>query len=140
MRPFCGYNMGDYFAHWLDTGRRLARAPKIFRVNWFRRGGNGRFLWPGYGDNIRVLKWIVGRIHGQSDAQDTPIGHVPSPDALDLAGMDIARAQVEAALRVERDEWIESLADLGEFYKQFGTRLPAALPTELARTARRLTT
>ena len=140
MLPFCGYNMADYFGHWLDVGRRLAKPPRIFRVNWFRRDGAGRFLWPGYGDNARVLKWIVDRIHGAADARETPIGYVPGSGDLELSGMSIAPDRVEAALHVERDEWIESLSDLGEFYGQFGSRLPAAISRELATTARRLTT
>jgi phosphoenolpyruvate carboxykinase (GTP) len=140
MLPFCGYNMGDYFGHWLGMGARLRTPPRIFRVNWFRRDGSGRFLWPGYGDNVRVLKWIVDRIHGVADARETPIGYVPTPGALELDGLNIAPDRVEAALHVERDEWIESLQDLGEFYRQFGSRLPAAITAELATTARRLTT
>ena len=140
MLPFCGYNMGDYFGHWLGMGARLRTPPRIFRVNWFRRDGSGRFLWPGYGDNVRVLKWIVDRIHGVADARETPIGYVPTPGALELDGLNIAPDRVEAALHVERDEWIESLQDLGEFYRQFGSRLPAAITAGLATTARRLTT
>src|SRR5262249_58568849 len=83
MLPFCGYNMADYFAHWLDMGRRIPRPPRIFRVNWFRRDADGRFLWPGYGDNVRVLKWIADRIHGRAEARGTPIGHVPPPGPLE---------------------------------------------------------
>ena len=140
MLPFCGYNMGDYFGHWLGMGARLRTPPRIFRVNWFRRDGSGRFLWPGYGDNVRVLKWIVDRIHGIADARETPVGYVPTAGALDLDGLNIAPDRVDAALHVERDEWIESLQDLGEFYRQFGSRLPAAISAGLATTARRLTT
>ena len=140
MLPFCGYNMADYFGHWLRIGTRVPRPPRIFRVNWFRRDGSGRFLWPGYGDNARVLKWIVDRIHGKADAAETPIGYVPRPNDLELDGLDVAPERLQAALSVERDEWIESLHDLGEFYRQFGSRLPAAIQEGLAQTARRLTT
>jgi phosphoenolpyruvate carboxykinase (GTP) len=140
MLPFCGYHMGDYFSHWLGMGARVTKAPRIFRVNWFRRDGSGRFLWPGYGENVRVLKWIVDRIHGKADARETPIGYVPNAQDLELDGLHVAPERVEAALHVERDEWIESLSDLGEFYRQFGSRLPAAIQAGLATTARRLTT
>ena len=140
MLPFCGYNMADYFGHWLGIGRRLAKPPKIFRVNWFRRGDDGRFLWPGYGDNVRVLKWIVERIRGTAGARETPIGYMPDTGAIELDGLDLAPARLEAALSVKRDEWAESLGDLGEFYKQFGPRLPASISGALAQTARRLTT
>jgi phosphoenolpyruvate carboxykinase (GTP) len=86
MIPFCGYNMGSYFAHWLAMGPRLANPPKIFRVNWFRRDAEGRFLWPGYGENARILKWMVDRIHGRGKAVETPLGFIPTADALDLTG------------------------------------------------------
>jgi len=140
MLPFCGYNMGDYFGHWLGMGARLRTPPRIFRVNWFRRDDSGRFLWPGYGDNVRVLKWIVDRIHGIADARETPVGYVPTAGALELDGLNIAPDRVEAALHVDGDEWLESLQDLSEFYRQFGSRLPGAIAEELATTARRLTT
>jgi phosphoenolpyruvate carboxykinase (GTP) len=137
MIPFCGYNMGDYFRHWLDIGPRLARPPKIFRVNWFRRDDEGRFLWPGYGDNARVLKWIVERIRGTGAATETPIGYVPSPGALDTSGLDIAPARLDAALRCDRDEWTEALDELGSFYEQFGPRLPQSVWQAHADTLRR---
>jgi phosphoenolpyruvate carboxykinase (GTP) len=135
MLPFCGYNMGDYFGHWLRMGKRAASPPRIFRVNWFRRGADGRFLWPGYGDNVRVLKWMVDRIRGRAAATETPIGLVPSPDALDLGGLAVSRAQVEAALAVDRDGWVASLDEQRAFFDQFGPRLPEAIVAEHARTA-----
>jgi phosphoenolpyruvate carboxykinase (GTP) len=140
MLPFCGYNMADYFGHWLDMGRRLSRPPKVFRVNWFRRDDEGRLLWPGYGDNVRVLKWIVERIRGKAGARETPIGFVPDAGAIELDGLDLAPSRLEAALSVKRDEWADSLGDLRTFYRQFGPRLPALISQAFAQTARRLTT
>src|SRR5688500_1791424 len=127
MLPFCGYNMADYFAHWLAMGPRLAKAPRIFRVNWFRRDAEGRCLWPGYGDNVRVLKWMVERIRGTAAAQETPIGFVPTPEALDRTGLNVTDTQLREALRVDPAEWTESLAELETFNAQFGSRLPAAI-------------
>jgi phosphoenolpyruvate carboxykinase (GTP) len=137
MLPFCGYNMADYFAHWLAMGRRLARPPGIFRVNWFRRGADGRFLWPGFGENVRVLKWIVERLRGTGRAVETPIGWVPAADALDLSGLDRGRDRLAEALRVDAREWLAALDDLGQFYAQFGDRLPAPIARTLAETRRR---
>jgi phosphoenolpyruvate carboxykinase (GTP) len=130
MIPFCGYNMADYFGHWLATGRRVANPPKIFRVNWFRRDADGKFLWPGYGENVRVLKWIVERIRGSAKAVETPIGFVPTADALDLSGLSIPRTQVEEALAVDREAWVASLGDQGAFFEQFGARLPQEIRVE----------
>jgi phosphoenolpyruvate carboxykinase (GTP) len=137
MLPFCGYNMADYFSHWLATGSRLARPPRIFRVNWFRRDADGRFLWPGYGDNVRVLKWMVERIRGQARAEETAIGFVPSPGALALDGLDIAPERMRETLRVDRDEWTQSLDELQGFLAPFGARLPAPITESLAQTRRR---
>jgi phosphoenolpyruvate carboxykinase (GTP) len=137
MIPFCGYNMADYFAHWLSFGPRLAKPPKIFRVNWFRRDAEGRFLWPGYGDNVRILKWIVERIHGGGEVAETPIGYVPAPGAIDCAGLKLPAGALEAALRVDREEWRQALDELREFYDQFGQRLPSAIWKSHAETARR---
>jgi phosphoenolpyruvate carboxykinase (GTP) len=137
MIPFCGYNMGDYFAHWLATGPRMANPPKIFRVNWFRRGADGRFLWPGYGENVRVLKWMVERIRGTARADETPIGFVPADGALDTDGLDLSPAQLREALRCDAGEWLQALGELDEFYKQFGPRLPQPIADTLATTRRR---
>ena len=138
MLPFCGYNMGDYFAHWLATGPRAVKPPRIFRVNWFRRDANGEFLWPGYGDNVRVLKWIVERVRGVARAQETPIGWTPTHDALDTQGLALSRAQLDQALRVDRGEWLQALAELDEFYGSFGGRLPEPIGRQLAATRRKL--
>ena len=137
MIPFCGYNMADYFAHWLATGTRLTTPPRIFRVNWFRRDADGRFLWPGYGENVRVLKWMVERIRGTARAEETPIGWVPARGALDTDGLDVMPAQLREALRCDAGEWLQALGDLGEFYSQFGSRLPLSITETLARTQRR---
>jgi phosphoenolpyruvate carboxykinase (GTP) len=137
MIPFCGYNMADYFAHWLAMGPRLSAPPKIFRVNWFRRDADGRFLWPGYGDNVRVLKWMVERIRGTARADETPIGLVPAAGALDTSGLDVTPAQLREALRCDPGEWLQALDELGEFNKQFGPRLPQPIAETLATTRRR---
>ena len=137
MIPFCGYNMADYFAHWLATGPRLSTPPKIFRVNWFRRDADGRFLWPGYGENVRVLKWMVERIRGTGRAEETPIGFVPASGAIDTGGLDVTPAQLREALRCDAGEWLQALGELDEFYKQFGPRLPQPIADTLATTRRR---
>ena len=138
MLPFCGYNMADYFSHWLDVGNRVAKPPKIFRVNWFRKGDDGKFLWPGYGDNMRVLKWMVERIHGERpDALETPIGWLPRPADLDTAGTSMTPAALKEALRVDAQEWLTALDDLEGFYNGFGARLPASIAKTLAETKRK---
>jgi phosphoenolpyruvate carboxykinase (GTP) len=137
MIPFCGYNMGDYFAHWLSLQPRLVKPPRIFRVNWFRKDTDGKFLWPGYGDNVRVLKWMVERIRGGGRAQETPVGYVPADGALDLTGLDLAPDRVREALRCDAGEWLAALSDLDEFYAGFGPRLPVTIARQLAETRRK---
>jgi phosphoenolpyruvate carboxykinase (GTP) len=137
MLPFCGYNMADYFGHWLDFGNRMANPPKIFRVNWFRRDADGKFLWPGYGENVRILKWIVDRIHGRAGAHESPIGYIPRPADIDVSGLDVSPERLQAALHCDRDEWFEALDELRVFYEQFGQRLPAPIREAHAQTARR---
>ncbi|MFE9324969.1 phosphoenolpyruvate carboxykinase (GTP) [Nocardia sp. NPDC052278] len=136
MLPFLGYHVGDYFAHWLSlgAGADAAKLPKIFQVNWFRRGTDGKFLWPGFGDNARVLKWALERIEGTATAQWTPIGHVPTADALDLSGLDEgARDLVEAALVVDIEEWVAETRSIDEWYATIGgNRLPEELRKQLA--------
>src|SRR5512138_2848674 len=105
MLPFCGYNMADYFRHWLQVGQAMTRPPKVFHVNCFRTDEAGEFLWPGYGDNLRVLEWILSRCRGEVDAIDTPIGHVPTPDSLDMTGLQLSDAVLQELLRVDRAEW-----------------------------------
>ena len=138
MLPFCGYNMADYFSHWLGIGQRLAKPPKIFRVNWFRRGPDGSFLWPGYGENMRVLKWMVERIRGTARAAETPIGSIPAPGSLDLQGLTMPADRLARALNVDSAEWLSALDDLDEFYGQFGGRLPETISKTLSQTRRKL--
>jgi phosphoenolpyruvate carboxykinase (GTP) len=134
MLPFIGYNAGDYFNHWIEMGKSARDAsllPRIFYVNWFRRGEDGRFLWPGYGENCRVLKWVVERLEGTAGAVETPIGHVPTPQSLDTTGLDISQEDLEAVLRVDPDEWRAEIPDITEWFAKFGDRLPAVLWAEL---------
>ncbi|MCA1562618.1 MAG: phosphoenolpyruvate carboxykinase (GTP) [Acidobacteria bacterium] len=138
MLPFCGYNMGDYFAHWLEIGRRLKSPPRIFRVNWFRTGGDGRFLWPGFGDNLRVLEWILQRCEGQGGAVETVIGTVPTLDAINRSGLDLSDQRMAELLRVDPADWIEAVDAQGEFLRSFGTHLPAGMIQEHTDLARRI--
>jgi phosphoenolpyruvate carboxykinase (GTP) len=138
MLPFCGYNMADYFGHWLEMGKKIPRPPKIFHVNWFRRGADGKFLWPGYGENVRVLKWILERVEGHGSAQETPIGYVPGPGGLTLDGLKISPAAIEELLRVNPDDWQAELDDTRQFFDKFGARLPREMREEHERLGRRL--
>jgi phosphoenolpyruvate carboxykinase (GTP) len=127
MLPFCGYNIGDYLGHWLEMRKRITKPPRIFMVNWFRKNDAGEFVWPGYGENLRVLEWMLDRIHGGAGAHETPVGLVPEPGDLDLKGLDIANEQVRAALAIDIDEWKTEVASAGEFFDKIGPSLPAAL-------------
>ena len=138
MLPFCGYNMGDYFGHWLDVGRSLTSPPRLYRVNWFRTDAEGRFLWPGFGDNLRVLKWILERCDGGGKAVRTPIGIVPTMDAIDRTGLDVPDEVMLRLLRVDPAEWVEAVAGQEDFLKSFGSRLPAPLRTEHEALAHRI--
>jgi phosphoenolpyruvate carboxykinase (GTP) len=133
MLPFCGYNMGDYFGHWLKMGARMTKAPKIFSVNWFRVGDDGKFLWPGFGDNARVLKWVIDRINNRAGARETPIGLVPEKKDLDLSGLTIDDNSFEQLFAVNMKEWTEELEDTRQFLARFGDRVPAALWDEYAK-------
>jgi phosphoenolpyruvate carboxykinase (GTP) len=134
MLPFCGYNMGDYFAHWLALGEKAdaSKLPRIYFVNWFRKDENGKFVWPGYGENSRVLKWIVERLEGSADARTTAIGRVPTRDALDVSGLGLSDAQLDLLLTVDHDVWAEEAALIPAHYDTFGDRLPRALWDEHA--------
>jgi phosphoenolpyruvate carboxykinase (GTP) len=127
MRPFCGYNVGDYFGHWLTMGKRLSQAPHIFMVNWFRKDADGRFLWPGYGENLRVLKWVLERTENGARALETPVGLVPHEEDLDLQGLDAPSDRLAAAFRIDPGEWHAELEAQGEFLDKIGPALPAAL-------------
>jgi len=132
MKPFCGYNMGDYFRHWLEMGDRLGgKAPRIFYVNWFRKGSDGRWLWPGFGENCRVLKWMCDRVDGKVGAVETPLGLMPSEGDLDLSGLSIPPADLEELLRVDPDVWKAEYFDIEVFFDQFGSHLPNRLDAEL---------
>ena len=131
MRPFCGYHMGDYWQHWLDMGEKIPNPPKIFNVNWFRTDEDGNFLWPGFGDNLRVLEWILKRCFDEVDAQETPIGYEPYPTDINLDGTDVSLETLTGLLGVDKDLWMEDVANIEEFYKDFGDKLPPALREEL---------
>jgi phosphoenolpyruvate carboxykinase (GTP) len=140
MLPFCGYHMGDYFAHWLKIGKatQAAKLPKIFYVNWFRLDEKGRFLWPGYGENSRVLKWVFERCDGTANAVDTPIGRLPRPSDLDTKGLDIAAADLETLLTVDLQGWRAEVPTIKEHFAKFGSHLPEGMKQELAALEKRL--
>ena len=133
MLPFIGYNAGDYFNHWITVGKEndAAKLPKIFYVNWFRRDEDGGFLWPGFGENSRVLKWVVERMDGQAEAVETPIGHVPTRESLDTEGLSMSAEALDAALAVDVEEWKDEIPQITEWFEKFGDNLPAVLWTEL---------
>ena len=133
MLPFCGYNMGDYFQHWLDMGKKLGdKAPKIFNVNWFRTDDEGNFVWPGFGDNMRVLNWIIDRCEGKADATETAIGYVPKPEDIDLTDLDMNMDTLKSILKVDKDVWEKEAAEIEEHYKKFGDKLPKELKEQLS--------
>jgi len=138
MLPFCGYHMGDYFGHWLDMGKRIPHPPKVFHVNWFRKGADGKFLWPGFGENARVLKWILERVEGRTEAQETPIGFVPTPSSLTLDGLSISHQAIAELLEVNSSDWGAEQDEVGAFLAKFGDRLPAELREEKSHLAKRL--
>jgi phosphoenolpyruvate carboxykinase (GTP) len=127
MLPFCGYDMGDYFNHWLEMQQHIANPPKVFQVNWFRQGAKGEYLWPGFGENMRVLKWVIDRAHGRVGAQETPLGWVPKAGHLDLSGLDVSIDQVNAATAINLDEWRQEFESQGELFEKLSATLPAAL-------------
>ena len=140
MLPFCGYNMADYLRHWLETGRatQADKLPKLFYVNWFRKGVDGRWLWPGFGENSRVLKWVFERVTGGGEAVETPIGLLPAPGALDTEGLGIDAGQLDEVFRVDVEEWRAEVSSIEEHFAVFGERLPQPLRDELADLAERL--
>ena len=139
MQPFCGYNMADYFQHWLDMGDRLGQqAPRIFYVNWFRKTAAGKWLWPGYGENSRVLQWMCDRVAGKVGARETAIGLLPEEGDLDLAGLEIAAENLHELLRVDVDAWKAELPDIERHFAQFGDRLPERLQRQVTELRARL--
>ncbi|MBV9845133.1 MAG: phosphoenolpyruvate carboxykinase (GTP), partial [Kutzneria sp.] len=140
MLPFIGYHAGDYFKHWISVGKHADadKLPKIFYVNWFRRGDDKRFLWPGFGENSRVLKWAIERIEGKAAAEETPIGRVPTADDLDLSGLSASRADIAAALAFDADEWRAELPLIEEWFAKIGQKLPSSLRDEFEALKQRL--
>jgi phosphoenolpyruvate carboxykinase (GTP) len=138
MKPFAGYNFGDYWRHWLNVGKRLKHPPRLFNVNWFRRDANGKFLWPGYGDNLRVIEWIIKRCTGAAGAQDSPIGYLPRAADLNLKGIDVSESTIVDLLAVQPADWRKETAEMREYLKEFGTRLPTEMAGELDEIERRL--
>ncbi len=138
MKPFAGYNFGDYWNHWLAIGAKLKHPPRIYHVNWFRRDANNKFLWPGFGDNLRVLDWILKRCNGKAEAAETPIGNLPKAKDLNLAGLDIAPQALEQLLSVDATEWRAEAADMNKYLDEFGARTPAALRAEVQALQKRL--
>ena len=132
MLPFCGYNMSDYFQHWIDMGKKMTNPPKIFNVNWFRKDDEGHFIWPGFGDNLRALLWALDRCDGKADAVETPLGYVPTKDSLDLEGLDLTDQQLDELLTVDRETWKKELEGIKECYAKLG-RLPKELTDSLER-------
>ncbi len=131
MLPFCGYNMGDYFGHWLSVGKKLKNLPKIFTANWFRTDENGKFLWPGFGDNIRVLKWIIERVENKAKAKETPIGLIPEYDSFDLSGLNFTKENWEKLFSINKEEWQQEAKEIEKFFIQFGDHIPEKIKTQL---------
>ncbi|MFC1607484.1 phosphoenolpyruvate carboxykinase (GTP), partial [Candidatus Latescibacterota bacterium] len=139
MKPFCGYHMGDYFQHWLDMGDKLGdNAPKMFYVNWFRKSPNGRWLWPGFGENCRALKWMCERVAGTAAATETPIGSLPADGALDLKGLDVPADDMKELMRVDVEAWKAEIPDIEEYFSQLGDRMPERLKNQLGKLRDRL--
>jgi phosphoenolpyruvate carboxykinase (GTP) len=140
MLPFCGYNMADYFTHWLKIASLAdaSKLPKIFYVNWFRRDDNGKFLWPGYGENSRVLAWVFDRVNGGGEAIESPIGYLPAPGAINVDGLGISEAAMAQLLAVDPEEWRAEVPSIEEHYATFGDRVPHELRDELAGLEKRL--
>jgi phosphoenolpyruvate carboxykinase (GTP) len=138
MLPFCGYNMGNYFGHWLDMGKRITQPPLAFRVNWFRMNAEGKYLWPGFGENLRVLRWVIGRVHGEVPAIETPIGFLPHPQGIDTDGIDMSPAGLKDLLTVDREGWLAAAAGQREFFGKFGDQMPREIWQENEALTRRL--
>lgn len=138
MLPFCGYNMGDYFRNWLNVGKRLQHPPRIFRVNWFRTDDHGKFIWPGFGENMRVIQWIIERCHSAANAVETPIGNLPEPALLDIEGLSLTQADIDRLLEIDPEGWLDAAHKQTGFFSQFGDRLPPELREEQSAFIQRL--
>jgi phosphoenolpyruvate carboxykinase (GTP) len=138
MKPFCGYNFGDYWAHWLSFEGASERLPKIFHVNWFRKDSQHHFMWPGFGENMRVLEWIVRRCEGDVPAVETPIGFLPRPQDINVDGIRVEPSTMQALLDVDVEAWKAELAEIGNYLDSFGARTPAAIRAERDRVAKAL--
>ena len=137
MLPFCGYNMGDYFAHWLEMGKKIPNPPKIFNVNWFRTDADGHFIWPGFGDNLRVLLWILARCNNEVEAVESPIGYLPKPEDIDLEGTDIDLDTLKGLLSIDKDAWAEEVKDQEAHLAKF-EKLPAEIKAQYENLKKRL--
>jgi phosphoenolpyruvate carboxykinase (GTP) len=138
MLPFCGYNMADYFRHWLNMGRRMARSPKVFHVNWFRQDENGKFLWPGFTENLRVLEWVLDRCNSTVGAVQTPIGYIPYASDIDMTGLKLQPQALDELLKIDPAAWLEELKGIKKFFKQFGKNFPDELWQEYGELLKRL--
>ena len=138
MKPFCGYNFADYWSHWFSIGKKLRHPPRIYHVNWFRRDAAGKFLWPGFGDNLRVLEWMLDRCAGRAKAVETPIGYLPAPADLNLKGLSISPAALTELLSVDKELWTREAVDIEEYLEDFGKRVPAQMLSQLAELAHRI--
>lgn len=141
MLPFIGYHIGDYFKHWFEIGKMTSpdKLPRIYYVNWFRKNANGKFIWPGYGENSRILKWVFERVDGKAQAVKTPIGNLPSPDNLDLNGLTVSKEDLQSVLTVDREQWIKEAADVKEYYAIYENKFPKELGEELSKLQKSLT-
>ena len=133
MKPFCGYNFADYWAHWLTFPARTDRLPKIFHVNWFRQDEEGHFMWPGFGENLRVLRWIIDRCEGRAPARETPIGYLPNAEDIDISELDIDATTMHKLTTINPETWAQEMEAVGEYLETYGDRLPAALREEQQR-------
>jgi phosphoenolpyruvate carboxykinase (GTP) len=138
MLPFCGYNMGDYWAHWLSMAKRASNPPKIFRVNWFQRNDQGKFIWPGFGENLRVLRWVIERCKNSGAAEETPIGYVPKVSALNGSGSKVSQSDLQQLVAIDREGWKSNLKSQGEYFDTYGDHLPAGIKEEHKALANRL--
>jgi phosphoenolpyruvate carboxykinase (GTP) len=138
MLPFCGYNMGEYFQHWLNIGKKVKKPPKIFMVNWFRKDENGRFMWPGFRDNSRIIKWMIDRIEGKTGVKESEVGLFPEENAIDLRGLDVKKETMEKLLKVDKEDWKREVVMVEEFYAKFGDKIPQDLRNHLAELKKKL--